>query len=210
MSIGEPSFCEDHGMMVPVGLDFALLDNQGFVVAIAGWEKPGRVMKEYIYAPSAEHKRLVPSPAQALGEWVYQQEQSKRLVEYAEVSWERVFRIDDNRPGHNYTYRVSLLKRAPRRRRKTPVLRPRTVYHFFDDEEMRRDHARLMDFDTVVALMRDPNALLIQDVAGLAGSNLDDPQAKARWDMDNRVVVWDEQAIKLNSRAHKLNSRARQ
>lgn len=116
-----------------------------------------------------------------------------RVINVQEGSY---FRIDDNRSGHNWGYLVWL----GTERQDGVSFKPRTVYRWFDHEIEEHAVPALSNFDDVVALMDESNRLLITDVGDLARKDKDDPRAKAKWSLDDRVVVWDLGAIQLNGR----------
>jgi hypothetical protein len=142
-----------------------------------------------LYAPDEESAQrfLVGEDWDAWTDMVYQlivEGSFYDLSEFAE-NFDRVFRIDDRRPGHSRSYMVSLNTGDSKY-----DLLPRTVYHCYGGSEPEAGE-RLTDFDKVVALMDEPGTLHIDDLGEFAGGSRRDERLKAVWDFDNRVTVFD-------------------
>lgn len=202
----EPSSCgSGHGMLVPTGAYFCYAPGaDGLVTAMVQWDRDainGGVVARY-YAPSEEHLAGLPTPDQPdIGERIYALQQAGRL--FPRILLNRGpnpgYRIDDARPGYDYTYLV-----APGGQPTSgPRLLPGTVYYFMPDEDAHA-HPPLTDFGQVVALMSDPSVLTITDVGLLGDMSTDDPEVQQAWDLSDRVVVWDVGAVQRadDRRAH--------
>jgi hypothetical protein len=100
----------------------------------------------------------------------------------------QAYRIDDRRSGYRWTYLIALSRPDS----DVPALVPGVVYHYGSthDKDVHL-YPRLQTFDEVRGLMDDPNALVITDTREIAHHKVDDPEVKARFDLDNRIVVWD-------------------
>jgi hypothetical protein len=189
----EPTLCEDgHGMMVPVDTAFAYAADGKNMDAQVEWrwsEDRGIYVCGYAVDGFSWESLL---PGKVLGETIYGLQQQDKLARayYVINNEEDYFRVDDNRPGHNHGYLIWLGKQP---KRSGISFRPGTVYHWFEqDDQDTHDFPWLDNFDDIVSLMQHPSVLLIEDIGNLpVTTELDDPAVKAKWSLDDRVVVRD-------------------
>lgn len=138
---------------------------------------------------------MLPAINGQLGAEVYALQQQGMLFDetYLYDNMTNGYRIDDRRPGHSWSYMISFDEVQTGLQ-----LMPRTVYYCFQEGSQHADFP-LADFDGVAALMQDPSVLLITNLDGLARKHVNqDPEVRQRWDLDDRVVVWDLAAIRRN------------
>jgi len=174
---------------------FAYVPNgDGIAYAFIEYDKPGDEMVDEVWAPKNALLAGLPRAGQtALGLRIQELRDKGILVPAKDMlkEIEDFIRIDDLRKGYLWTYYVWL---SPKWLSGIMPLAG-TVYHCYPDED-RHIHPRLEELEAVQALLSDPDALVVTDIGDLeSGTPLDDPEVKARWDLDNRVVVWDLGAI---------------
>jgi hypothetical protein len=192
-----PACPDGHGLMVPMDYEFAFAPRDGLMTVLVEWQDPEDKIVPWGYAASEQARAELPS-GDHMGDQIAALQADSKLVSVYDVmnAEPGYFRIDDNREGHNWGYLVWLGSEQ----QDGVSFIPRTVYHWFDHRVEEHQFPALTNFDQVVALMDEPNRLLITDVGDLARKDMDDPEVKARWSFDDRVVVQDWSAILLNGR----------
>jgi hypothetical protein len=179
---GKPSDREsEHSQRVPLNTEFAYAPS-GVVVATVEWRRIGGRITPFIYAPSAEIAKRLPTPGSGMGARIKVLRKTGVLFP-AKNLYRRItncYRIDDHRRERGHSY---LIWAQAHYIGKGPTFQSGLVYHFQDDPE--RPPYELAR--AVLALRNTPHALHLnskEEVQALAA-------ARPGVNLDGRVVVWD-------------------
>ncbi|MDB5184700.1 MAG: hypothetical protein JWN38_508 [Candidatus Saccharibacteria bacterium] len=197
-----------HGYMVPIGKEYCFMPAaDGVVTALVKWASSDDAddpIGSFVYAPSEEHAaQLLALLEGRMGNAIHELVEQGKLVPShpSIIASRRLYRIDDRRLDYLWTYLVSLDRHTA-----GLTLLPNTVYHYLGPDKSAHRYPRFEDFEAVVALMDQPNALFIRDAYDIPdGTSLGDEVVKSRWDMNDRVVVWDLGSIERTGRARRQN-----
>ena len=200
----QTQMCEEHGYMLPIGVEYAITNDQGQIVAMVCWWNPDHdgTIEEVIYAIDEESLALVPrlNGEANVGNWLQASIEAGHAHEYywgVAYRHPNVLRIDDCRPEGGWSYRI-----YSGDKQETPSLIPGAVYYCYVDCSDYPRGERLQTFGEVKALTELPEAVRITDVGQLYDKSFGDPEVVAVFgDMSAAVRVTDEYAVQHNIEA---------
>ena len=179
----------------PCNYEYCLIGPDGLVTALVEWRRDDKGRMYAIgYGLSDEAISDLPMGAYCVNE-IDQLVRERRLIDLFELLIDkgRCLRVDDNRFGRNLYYFVWTGKA----RQWKPSFAPNAVYHRFDSRQEACGSQELSNFDEVMELVHDPDAVFITNLDNeLSGANFDTPAMMSKFgDLKDRLVVWDRTSI---------------
>lgn len=189
---------DGHGSKVPIEYQMCYAPCNGMVTAVVEYHLTADGIVPVGYAIDEETRDSLPSGDDVGGQIAALWEAGK-LVDLYDVidAGNGYLRIDDNRPGHGWSYTVWLGDVC----QGSISFMANTVYHSFGSEK-EDEHPRLESFDEVEALINDPNAKIIEEVpSDIVGMEFDSAVVVNQLgDLKIGVVVWDLGSMQRHAR----------